>query len=764
MHELSKMEILQLLLVFFVTWFQLGATTSCPNTTATGDTKPLYLLALLANYTLEYRERAFLAATIAQKEINNRSDILPGYHIELIRDTIEVCSSSEAGIGLSNLVKYTVSPPCRPVVAVMGLECSSHTSILSPVAGHEGFDLIQLSKASSPIFEAQNNQFPHLWRFTGAATVYSDTVLAIMDQFNWTRVGIVYSIDSLLYSELAMDIEQKIKQSGNKSVAFSLGIRGTKAYYLDAVISNIKSKETSVLVKLVDREAQALLLRAYHHGLVYPHYTWIHVLTHPLWLTVTLGKTYFYETSHGHLFLFALGSEDAYLVSNNTFSEYKLKYLSLYQKRVQPLLNISTLARFVEYFNYDMVWAIALAVNNSVSELNNRHLSIDNYTIGQPAITAVIEEQLKNLRFQGASGWIEFNQYRSVPTPIKVFWISSDSETYKQVGIYNSFHPLDFHVNINSSDLPSDTVPRLYEYILIPLPVAIVLYILTGGVIIFTTIQLILYLYYRHHKVIKATSPFLSLLMFAGCYLFCAAAIQLNTFSSFVLSPETFTAMAITNFVLIINGISLILITLFIKLLRVYRIFKCWNKDLGKQWNTLSLLLIILLLSTIPNIGLAVFIALKPAPTYSFYYYKFFRYNLPVIEIHTRIEPTSNCIFLIMVAIYTTVFLTLVLYMGIRIRKVKIKNFNSTGQVYLLLAVLVIAICLAISIVIIFLEREQEPIANAVMVTLFLIFVTACQLILFLPKILTAMFDRKIPKALSSLTNVLGTIVQFIFS
>ena len=97
-------------------------------------------------------------------------------------------------------------------------------------------------------------------------------------------------------------------------------------------------------------------------------------------------------------------------------------------------------------------------MNNSLAELNNRNLSIDNYTIGQPAITAVIEEQLKNLKFQGASGWIEFNQYHSVSTPIKVSWILGN-ETYKQVGIYNPLHPLDFHVNINSSDLPSDTVP-----------------------------------------------------------------------------------------------------------------------------------------------------------------------------------------------------------------------------------------------------------------------------------------------------------------
>ena len=93
----------------------------------------------------------------------------------------------------------------------------------------------------------------------------------------------------------------------------------------------------------------------------------------------------------------------------------------------------------------------------------------------------------------------------------------------------------------------------------------------------------------------------------------------------------------------------------------------------------------------------------------------------------------------------------LVLYIGIRNRKIKMKNFNTSGQVYLPLAVLVITIGLTISTVIIFLVREQEPIANAVMVTLFLIFVTACQLILFLPKILSAMFDEKLPEALSCL-------------
>ena len=89
-------SVLQLFLL--IACFHLGPTTSCPNSTANGDTKPLYLLVLLANYSLQAVESTLLPAIIAQEEINNRSDILPGYHIELIRDTIEICSSSEAGI------------------------------------------------------------------------------------------------------------------------------------------------------------------------------------------------------------------------------------------------------------------------------------------------------------------------------------------------------------------------------------------------------------------------------------------------------------------------------------------------------------------------------------------------------------------------------------------------------------------------------------------------------------------------------------------
>ena len=296
---MNVQRLLPLLLVLLLATLEYSDT-SCPSSTGNEDTKPLYLLALLANY--HNVGNRLLAANVAQEEINNRSDILPGYHIEIIQDTTEICSSSHAGIGLSNLVKHTVNPPCRPVVAVMGLHCATQTSKISPVACHRGFDLIQLSRAVSPIFETENKQFSHMWRFRGAATAYSDTILAIMDQFNWTRVGIVYNIESPFFTGLAKDVEQKIKQSSNKSVAFSMGIGGSKAYFLDAVISNIKSKETGVLVTLLTgRQTRALASLAYQHRLIYPHYTWIHVFN-PKWLIGNRHVTS--QTSYRHITIY----------------------------------------------------------------------------------------------------------------------------------------------------------------------------------------------------------------------------------------------------------------------------------------------------------------------------------------------------------------------------------------------------------------------------------------------------------------------------
>ena len=313
--KLAEHMIMIRLLLLLTLLHQLRAviSTSCPNTSITGDTKPLYLVTLAP---FNRFVSVVSGALVAQDEINNRTNLLPGYHIELIIKRREFCSTSQLVVGLSNLLKYTIDPPCRPVVAVSGLGCSSHTIVMSPIAGN--LDLIQLAGVNSPIFQTQNHQFPHLWTFIGSATVYSDTVLALMEKFNWKRVGLVYNSDSAFTSETAVDFEQKIKSSKGKILVFSKEIRGTTKIYFDRVILHIKSQGVTILVVMLDRQQDSILVtRALKEGLLYPQYTWIHVETLPEWLVnkELHDRATIFTGIQGHIFLVPLTSNDSFILS-----------------------------------------------------------------------------------------------------------------------------------------------------------------------------------------------------------------------------------------------------------------------------------------------------------------------------------------------------------------------------------------------------------------------------------------------------------------
>ena len=59
-----------------------------------------------------------------------------------------------------------------------------------------------------------------------------------------------------------------------------------------------------------------------------------------------------------------------------------------------------------------------------------------------------------NLSFKGAGGLVEFNQYRSVSTPVQIIWFIGETE--RNVGVYNPLKVVNLHTSINACDLPED--------------------------------------------------------------------------------------------------------------------------------------------------------------------------------------------------------------------------------------------------------------------------------------------------------------------
>ena len=746
--------LLPALLVFLLSE---GEATSCPNTSAIGDTKPLYLLTLVPfpdpknGSGWDEGLSTVPGARVARDEINSRTDLLPDHHIELIVENVEACSHTDTIVGLGNLIKYTVNPPCRPVAAIMGLLCSSHTSILSPVAGHTGFDLMQLAVANSPQFVLQNHRFPHLWRFFGSAIVYADTVLAIMDQFNWHRIGIVYNTGSIFFSDFAKYFELKIRSSRDKYTVFSVAVAGTAMYFFDSIITNMKTEGVTILVVLLNEQQTTILLeRTLHEGLIYPYSIWIQIqIRHEfIFNGGKKGQNKFYRATRGHIHIHTSTEteNDTVLASGVTFATFEEKYQKHFEQMKQQYKgsNLISDVTYAKYL-YDQVWAFALAVNNSLPELKNRNLSIDSYTIGQKEITGVFEAEMAKLSFQGAGGIIKFNQYHEVSVPVEVHWVFDNNGTEKLVGIYNPLNLSDFYVIINDTDLPKDSPPRVLHVSIIPVPVAILLYIISCAVIAFTTVQLLLLLHYRDQKVVKASSPYLSLLMFAGCYFLCLASICIVTTGSFLIPARAFTILIIVTLVLIVNGMSMILVTLFIRLLRVYRLFLFVFVRHGKHWKTLPLILIAVSISIFPNIILAVLIGLDPPRRQIDTVYSDIKL-LIIEEKHIQVEAGNIYNYVILIGVYFALFLLLIVFLAVRTRKIKYENFKDTKKVNFFIAILITTSSFAYSTSSILFILLNEPAANVVTASSLLVIPIANQLIIFLPKVLPVLLEKNFPR------------------
>ena len=742
------------LLLIAAALLQLSACTNTPISCSSNDTTtPLYVLTLLP---FSVGLGLLTGAHIARDEVNGRTDLLPGYRIELIVQDRENCSAPELGIGMSSLLRVAVNAPCRPVLAAIGLGCSSRTVLFSSVAGHAGFDMLQFSMANSPIFDSQIQRFPHLWRFLGSASVYSDAVVAIMDQYRWERIGIVYNIENNFYSDIASNLEQKIK-AVNKTVEFDIGIRGQAQIYYDQVINNIKELDVTIIVVLLNDIQDVKLLRAAQtFGVVYPQFTWIYLETLPdnlFEIPSTFNKPDLFAAIHGHIFLHTQPKlrNDSVLISKRSYKSYLDRYVVEFET-VKALYSEYKFSSFIDWggFMYDQVWALALAVNNSLLELKNNNFSIDNYTIGQPDVTEAIGKQLARLKFQGAGGWVEFDKHRGVSTPVDVVWAWNGTSNH--VGIYDHFNSSQFQIDIDSSDLPQDRLPK--QFARIDQAVVVVLYTLTIFIAILTTIQLILFICYRQHSIIKATSPWLSILMFIGCYLLCFAAIVNVTIFYFKTSLEYFSTLLHIGNIATFNGLSLILITLFIKHLRVYRIFSSKLKtDIGgKCWNGVPLFAAIIGLTLLPNVVIVILIATL-TPVFEIYEVKI-RRILIISEEHYKIRTTGYFITIGFILLYLSLFAILNIFLAISTRKIRYTNFKDTKKINLFIAIVFVTLALMEPVYIVLIIQGDEPNAIVTLTTSILFVAASCQVVLVLPKVLPTILSKHFTLKYASLSSL----------
>ena len=560
---------------------------------------PVKLLVLVAWPSDRSRDDAagldlLTGGRVAVNEINNQTALLKDYHIELLVPEYghEACDVAETSQGLVNFVQHSIYPPGQ-VLAVLGLYCSTSTKEISSLASHESVQLIQLSAANSLMLHPVG--YPqHLWNFL-SMNVYANMMVNLMDQFTWNEISIIYSHHNYFYGEIILDM----LTSDNILFSFSAERR-----FHNSTLNQIREGGGRIIFVAADStETSALLCRAAERGMLYPDYMWI-VADHSLPYLENANQC---DTSLLHLALngsllshFSLEPQDktVTLVNGDTYSTYE----SNYYKELDIVAEEynQTLSGDHQYAGllYDQVWGFALALNSSLPELSRHNLSVSDIgSLGYSKAKEILEKELSYLDYRGASGHIRFSKKQEVSTTIDMYQIING----KQKSVGNCTVAIENSSNLYCIITLTETPPSIEfdkVYFRLSQTSVIALTVFTVLLVFVITVVLVLFLYYRNRPEIKATSLKLSILQFVACYILCiemyvrvAKGMNHHIVYCYVLPVLTF------------NGINIFLVTLFLKILRVYRIFH--NKSLKRlNWKYSNCFLIFcsIVLSVLPNV------------------------------------------------------------------------------------------------------------------------------------------------------------------
>lgn len=261
--------------------------------------------------------------------------------------------------------------------------------------------------------------------------------------------------------------------------------------------------------------------------------------------------------------------------------------------------------------------------------------------------------------------------------------------------------------------------------------------------LVVTTLSLVLYFCFHEEPGIKASSVSLSLLIFIGCYLLIIYMLALN---ATILSSYPAVSSNVRNLVCFIRvwlnalglPIALILSTLLVKLLRVYRIFNRYSKMGKHSFRNLTLAGMALLLTS-PNAVIC--LLWSTADPYMS------EVSLSVVAaqpILTEHCVSTNAIqWLVGLMIYDSVLSVVLVVLAILTRKIRYKDFKDTKKVNILCFVVVLT-----GVTVLFywyLARliQADPIlVNALLLLGSLTVVLECQGFIFAPKLLPVLKKR----------------------
>ena len=617
----------------------------------------------------------------AVESINKRRDVLPGYKLQTSNVDVGRCGTENYNF----ILQYVNATYHQDInfIGVVGIFCPYEVAIIqlpnkTKAASKDNLKLaIEVSEShkGSRFFET-----------------YPDSSLMVRALFEffkmvgWKNIAVITEAQGRMSYYFA----QLVERLHALSVQDSTNVTVIACNYATNV--SRLSLTRIVLVSVGEKMVTELLCSMYREDLMWPKHVWI-IHTHRFETIIKLNASCDIETALENVLFF---NENILLDSITEDDEiFHAKMIS------HNTSERSGISNYYSFLLHDLVWSIALALNN----------------------TLVL----------GSESGLDISQHRQ----INIFQVRNLSTV--QVALYSginnfSFTDLTFRTIVPSDELRITTVGVSLAY------TATFLTEISAGFVLLT-VMLIAYSCFRNEPEVKSTSFSLSLLMFLGSYLMLVyLSILLYFHQPWAISDATLNGLCISLNWFSGLGIpfALIFVTALVKILRIYHIFsKSTPSALSKKCSDTYLALYVVLIILPLILMHSLWTNLDP-------YLGFFKVSAQLDSIQYEKQCKSNYTLLwyaLLAGYILTLFLILFI-VAVKMKNIRISHFNDTKKVTILVSCYFVDLIMTLILWRILYTAVNAYVAAIVLHIGHIIGIILCQVLLFVPKVLPPLVRR----------------------
>ncbi|KAL6109689.1 gabbr1 [Pungitius sinensis] len=459
------------------------------------------------------------SAQMALDLVNNRSDILPDYELELIHYD-SMCDPGEATKLLYDLL-YT-----EPIKIVLLPGCSGVSTLVAEAA--RMWNLIVLSYGSSSPALSNRQRFPTFFRTHPSATLHNPTRVQLFQKWKWTRIATIQQTTEVFTSTLD-DLEERTKEAG-----IEISVRQSFLTDPAVAVKNLKRQDARIIVGLFyETEARKVFCEVFKEKLYGKKYVWFLIgwyadnwfkIKDPAINCTVENMT---EAVEGHVTteIVMLNPETVRGVSNMTSQEFIAALMSRLGGK-----NPEETGGFQEApLAYDAVWALALALNKTVAPLKAKGRRLEDFNYNNHDITSEIYRALNTSSFEGVSGQVVFDAQGSRMAMTLIEQLQGGS--YKKIGYYDSSQK---NLSWFGNDVwigagpPADRTVVIEVYRFLSQKLFAAVSVFAGLGILFGIVCLTFNIYNGNVRYIQNSQPYLNNMTAVGCMMALAAVFPLG--------------------------------------------------------------------------------------------------------------------------------------------------------------------------------------------------------------------------------------------